>query len=129
MTASPPRPSKDPPRWLDALIRRDSTRGPHHFSGLRWPTPDVTLSVQASQHAYSKPKQTLPHAADYEGFEVALKAPNIYRAALLEELGSDKKYLKPSGRDGDVLPGVPARVVERLIHLLVKLHGAPEILH
>lgn len=121
--AAPPK-----PRWLDALVRRDSARSPHHFSGLRWPTPEVTLSVQASKHHHGKPQETLPRAADYEGFEVILTAPNIYKAALLGELGSDKKYLEPAPWDGGIIAGVPARVVERLIKALVELHGAPEIL-
>lgn len=116
------------PKWTSALIRRDTSRSEHHFSGLSWPSAGVVLSVQGSKHHHSSPKMTFSKASRYNAFEVSLTASPTYKNALIKEMGEDGKYLIPTSWDGTIIPGVPKNAIEKLLGILVKLHGPPEIL-
>lgn len=83
----------------------------------------ITLSVQASFHAYCTPRETT-YLQDYEAMEMAiikggefvsltqLLVPNVM---LMKEL--DEYF------EGDVYPYVPVELIERVYHALLETFG------
>ncbi|QFP93470.1 UNVERIFIED_ORG: hypothetical protein Xoosp15_205 [Xanthomonas phage Xoo-sp15] len=84
---------------------------------------DVTLSVQASFHAYCAPRETT-YLQDYESMEMAIIKGGEF-VSLTQLLVPHVELMKELDEyfEGEVYPYVPVELIERVYHALLETFG------